>query len=115
MHIIFVEDLLVFTKANRKSLLAVKKILKRFEAFFGLTTNPAKSEIYFSSLVQNRDELSKILNYPLKTLPIKYIGVLLVGRELRSMDCIELLDKMWGYFMYWKIHCLSYYGRILLV
>lgn len=64
-HLIFTDDLLVFTKASRKSLLTVKKILEKFEAFSGLSTNPNISAIYYSKSVLNRAELNNILKFEL--------------------------------------------------
>lgn len=52
-HLIFADDLLVFTKANRKSLYMVKRIPDKFAAFSGLVTNHDKSAIYYSRSMTN--------------------------------------------------------------
>lgn len=93
-HHIFMDNLLIFTKANQKSLAIVKTIFDKFTLFSELTTNPSKSLIYYSSAVAKMGELNSIPNYPNKELLAKHLGVPLVGRDIRSIDCSDLLDKM---------------------
>lgn len=97
-HLIFADDLLVFSKAKWRSLEAIKKVLQEFSNYLHLTPNPTKSAVIFSLSCQD-DSLKKILGYSIEGLPVKHLGVPLVGRELRTSDCIALTDQLKEYFL----------------
>lgn len=93
-HMIFIDDLLIFTKANGRSLHTIKHILEKYATFSRLQTNPSKSSIYFFVVVQNKEELELILNYPIKKLPLKHLGIPLRGRDIHATDCNDTIDQL---------------------
>lgn len=56
-HLMYVDDILLSTKANPKSLKSVKTILETFSAFSGLMISSQKSSIIFSKVCENLLEL----------------------------------------------------------
>lgn len=71
-----------------------------FSNFSGLSPYPSKSAFYFSQSCGVKLKVA-ILGFLAKSLPIKHLGVLLVGRELRVADCGNLLDQIRAYFERW--------------
>lgn len=53
-----------------------------------------KSSIIFSAFVVSSDELKSILGFSEGSLPLKYLGCLVIDRELCSSDCEELIGKL---------------------
>lgn len=45
-HLVFVDDLLIFTKGNLNSITGVKQVLHLFYVFFGLQVNCSKNELF---------------------------------------------------------------------
>lgn len=92
-NLIVVDDQLVFMKANGKSFRTVKRIMQAFEKFLDLKSNAEKSNIYFMPSVDSAIELTGIIGYPIKSLPIKHLGIPLAGRELHDTECNTVLDQ----------------------
>lgn len=85
-HLIFGTDLLlVFTKANPKSIRTIQRIMATFEAFSGLHSIEKKGSIYFSRSVTKGQELASILRYLIIDSPMKHLGIPLTGRELQAL------------------------------
>lgn len=57
-HLLFVDDLIIFTKANVKLIKEAKKILQRFYDFFRLKANSIKRCIHFFIATPNQEELT---------------------------------------------------------
>lgn len=102
--------MLCFTKANAKSLRAIKQIIHDFSTFSGLQVSLSKSSLTFSALISNRDELFNVLGFSEGKLPFKYLGVPITGRELRTADCQVLIDQLQTYLARWRNKCISYAG-----
>lgn len=83
----------------------------QFSEFF---PNPEKSSVYLTPSSQQDTSLQGILIYPIKWLPINYLGLPLDGRELRSAECAIPFDQLNNYLLNWKNKTLSYGGRLQL-
>lgn len=93
-HLSFVNDVLLFTKANTKSLHAIKKAVKYFSSFTYLQINSSKSSLIFSASVPNWAELLGILGFTKRTLPLCHLGIPIIGRELCCSDCDGLIGQL---------------------
>lgn len=51
-HLMYADDILIFSKANPKSLSSIKKILKEFTQFSGLEVNTQKRSATFSKVCE---------------------------------------------------------------
>lgn len=56
-HLLFVDDSLLFARANRQKCVALVDILNKYEATFGQKINIEKSEITFSKGVKTRVDI----------------------------------------------------------
>lgn len=108
-HLLFADDLLIFSKANFKSINSVKVILRKFANYSRLAPNPAKSNIHFSVTTLGQTRLAAVLGYLIKSLPIKHLG-----KELGEAECHDLIDQLRSTFAKWRTKNLSYACRIQL-
>lgn len=89
-NLIFVDDVLCYAKINYKSLRAIKVVLDNFRKSPGLEINCSKSSMIFSiSCEQIKVDLLQLMGFQEFFSPLKYLGVLLVERYLRVVDCAE--------------------------
>lgn len=79
--------MLCFTKTNGKSITSIKQIIRDFSEFTGLQVNRERSLLTFSVEAVDRDELLGILDFQEGSLPITYLGVLILVWEARLADC----------------------------
>ncbi|CAM8945159.1 unnamed protein product [Rhodiola kirilowii] len=116
IHLLFTEDVIIFSKANPDSLSKVKDTLRTFHKCSGLKVNVDKSANYFggcSELEENM--LASIVNFQKGQLPFTYLGVPLQGRQFKEIDYSVIIDKMTNKIKSWGAKCLSYAGRLVLV
>lgn len=83
-YLIFVEDLFLFSKANRAAVTMVNKVLQDFCCSFGQVVNKHKSAVYFSKSVQHSE--ARILSTNLGILMVddlgRYLGVLILHARM---------------------------------
>ncbi|XP_022728800.1 uncharacterized protein LOC111284388 [Durio zibethinus] len=94
-HLCFVDDLLIFAKGNKDSILRIKKVLQVFYSYFGLQLNCEKREQFTSG--SRREEMQGIqqaTGFKRGLLLVRYLGVPLVTRRLTEKDCAPLLEKI---------------------
>ncbi|PKU78543.1 Putative ribonuclease H protein [Dendrobium catenatum] len=111
-HLMFADDLLVFSTATTTNAHAINSILKDFAAVSGLTVNPLKSSILLSNNTLVADEICHILNIQQATSPIKYLGLPIFYRKLRLNDFNPLIQKITSQLEGWKARLLSLAGRV---
>ncbi|XP_043697190.1 uncharacterized protein LOC122647970 [Telopea speciosissima] len=115
-HLIFADDLMIFVKGNRDSILASLGGLDEFAALSGLQLNRSKSSIILGGLTQTSSlELLDLTGFSETKLPIRYLGVPLVSGRLSMKDCSPILDLVRRKLEGWKARFLSYAGRLQLL
>lgn len=63
-HLAFADDLLIFSKANKKSIAAIKQALTQFQKLTGLNANLDKSSIFFGGCNEAlKQEIRNVLNF----------------------------------------------------
>lgn len=65
--------------------------------------------------VETRDHLISIFGFPTASLPIKYLGIPLASRVLKTADYSSLIDKVAATLKRWNGKSLSYAGRFELI
>lgn len=115
-HLCFADDLLVLCNGDKESLAVVKKTLDDFSSVSGLFPNMSKSTNFFGSISESlKKELLEVIPFKCGSLPMKYLGVPLLAKQLGVNDCKILIDNVEGRINCWKNKCLSYAGRIQLI
>ncbi|XP_044486300.1 uncharacterized protein LOC123211559 [Mangifera indica] len=88
---------MLFCHADGKSLSILLEPLGKFQNWFGLKMNHAKSNIFFGGISkEDIDKLRDIAKIDEGKLPIRYLGVPLVSIELSIDDCQPLIEKILG-------------------
>lgn len=82
-HLLFVDDVLIFTKANVSQSRRSKKSLK--------------SAIIFSASIQDQETLRGILDFIEGSLLMNYLGIPICGRELYTSNYGDLLGQLQSY------------------
>lgn len=72
-HLMFADDVLCFSRANKKSMVTIMAVLDEFSLFSGLKFNEMESSIAFSESCRNKKkELRSILGFQMGSFPIRY-------------------------------------------
>ena len=87
-----------------------------FSNFSGLRLNRAKSTLVgFDLFAEELSGCSQILETPIRTLPIRYLGVPLFDRRLRIQDWQPVFEKVETRLGGWWARLLSRGGRLVLL
>ena len=115
-HLMFADDVLIFSGANRDSLSIIKQGLGLFQGLSGLEINQDKSEMFFGGCNEVEcDELVATMGFRLGALPVRYLGVPLITGRLSRVMCDSLQDRIASRIEGWSSKCLSFAGRVQLI
>ena len=114
-YVIFVDDLMIFLKADKKNARNLKLVLEDFTALSSLTINSSKSAIFFGGLVKHQNWIAAHLDLTPSKLPVKYLGLSLLSKRLFATECSPLLQAITMRLQTWKAKLLSYAGRTELI
>ncbi|XP_060170346.1 uncharacterized protein LOC132601264 [Lycium barbarum] len=115
-HLCFADDLLMFSKGDLNSILAMQQCFLNFSAASGLQENLGKSSIYFGGVSQDiRSQILQQLGFSLGELPFKYLGIPLSSKKLTIMQWYPLIERITTKISTWTTKKLSYAGRVQLV
>ena len=116
-HIFFVDDLLLFAKANSKNSKAIMDVLDHFYNLAGQKVNKSKSRILFSPNVARRRRrrlCNKMGIYETSDLG-RYLGFPLLQQGRNSNAFNFVAKKIQAKLAGWKSRLLSRAGRLVLV
>jgi len=114
-HIIYVDDIIIFSKADELSAEAISDVFKKMKKWTGLELSCEKSSLYLGRGVVNSTNIVTILNIDMKELPVRYLGIPLTSVNLKDRDCIHLIDRIKKRIEGWETKFLSLAGRIELI
>lgn len=115
-HHCFVDDLILFCKVDIKGVKITKEALDYFHNWSGLKANHYNNNIFLSSVSNDeKASISGILNFEVGTLPLKYLGVLMVSTKLFKENCKVLTEKIIERITSWISKSLTYAERLTLV
>lgn len=116
-HLFFVDDLVLFAKANHVSYRAIWEVLDVFCEKSEQTVSEAKSRIYSSPNVDAdmRDSLCDILGFRSTSSLGKYLGIPIKHPGHSSNDFNFILDMMKLKLAEWKENLLSMVSRTVLI
>ncbi|XP_074304625.1 uncharacterized protein LOC141639376 [Silene latifolia] len=94
-HLLFADDLLMFSKGDVKSIMLILRAIATFSAASGLKVNASKSEVVFSGVAEElKYDITQISGFQEGHLPFKYLGVPIQPGRLTKSDCNVLLEKI---------------------
>ncbi|XP_021730795.1 uncharacterized protein LOC110697725 [Chenopodium quinoa] len=115
-HLAFVDDLMLFSYGDQKSISLLVRALKTFENCSGLQASPEKTAIFFGNVSRLvKQEILHMSGFVEGCAPFKYLGIPLNVRSLSNSDYDGLIDKMLLRINCWPSRNLSYAARSLLV
>ncbi|GKC30130.1 RNA-directed DNA polymerase, eukaryota, reverse transcriptase zinc-binding domain protein [Tanacetum coccineum] len=94
----------------------LKEGLMEFNKVSGLVPNMNKSTIFFGSVKESEKQRNlEVMPFSVGTLPMKYLGVPLITKNIGVSECNQLGEKVKQKVNDWKNKALSYAGRLHLV
>ena len=117
MHLLFVDDSLLFCRSNINECQKVLDLLASYESMSGHQINRGKTSIFFSksTTLDMRAEIKEALGVPEIVQYDKYLGLpSFVGKSKReSFDYIK--ERIWRKLQGWEESLLSQVGREVLI
>ena len=115
-HLFFVDDLVLFTKADMKNCISMLDALEGFCGISRQKISKEKSRVYFSPNVDGnkRDELCKVLGIRSTPKLGKYFGFPQKQPRSSSKDFDLVVERVQSKLAGWKRHLLSFAGKVVL-
>ncbi|KAL2937830.1 hypothetical protein RDABS01_021279 [Bienertia sinuspersici] len=116
-HLLFADDSLLFTRANRKECAVIVDILNQYELASGQKINYDKSEVSFSGGVRTgtKEEVMGILKMRQVDFHGKYLGVPTILGRSKKVIFESLLERIRKKIRGWKEQFLSRAGKEVLL
>ncbi|XP_074271216.1 uncharacterized protein LOC141595142 [Silene latifolia] len=101
-HLLFYDDLLMFSKGNASSIMWLLKAFSSFSKASGLCLNKEKSDIYFKGVQGSlMNDIMQVSGLRKGDLPFKYLGVPISSKKLSMNEGMQLTDRVeWQRFLY---------------
>jgi hypothetical protein len=118
LHLLFVDDILIMTKASMVEWQEIKRVLGRFCNASGLKINDKKTSFLQYGLQQNvLENLKAIFHYNFLDLStgFRYLGYYLKIDRYRTKDWQWLIDKYECQISHWCNRWLTIGGRLILI
>ena len=116
LHLLFVDDTILFYDADVEQILHVQMLLLSFQAITSLKVNAMKSEKMVPiGEVNNVNALTEILGCRIGTLPMTYLGMPLGASHKSPTIWNPILEKIERKLARWKKLYLSKGGRLTLL
>ena len=114
-HLFFVDDLMLFAKANRKNCIAIRDVLDSFYSLSGQKISEEKSRVFFPPHVEQntREELSEVLGFRSIASLGKYLGFPIKYKG-QPQDFGFIIDCIQSKLASWKANLLSFASRVVL-
>ncbi|KAK6120883.1 hypothetical protein DH2020_045380 [Rehmannia glutinosa] len=113
-HLAFADDLMLFSKGDLPSVKILIDCLNEFKNASGLDVNSFKSNIFTAGIIGDKlDNILNLLNFPLGSLPVRYLGVPLAAQKLNVNHYAPLYDRIASYINKWTNSSLIF-GALLI-
>lgn len=102
-HLLFADDVMIFTKASMEVAVTIKSILEDFRSLSGLNINCANRFIFYSICgMQVKHEIMSTLNFKQSNFPTTYLGLPLFTSSVSFHDCNPIIEKIRKRLAEWK-------------
>ncbi|XP_074278479.1 uncharacterized protein LOC141602068 [Silene latifolia] len=94
-HLLFADDLLMFSKGDVQSIMLILRVLATFSGSSGLKVNASKSEVVYNGVPDSlKLDIAQVSGFQEGKLPFKYLGIPIQPGRLTKADCNVLLEKI---------------------
>ncbi|VFQ69892.1 unnamed protein product [Cuscuta campestris] len=116
-HLIYADDLIIFTKGDTRNLLRLKGVLLDYLGASGQQINYNKSHFYCSKNTSKEQisHIEKILGMTNGSFPFTYLGRTICKGVLRKEHCFSLLEHFDNHISSWYSKILNQMGRLILI
>lgn len=116
-HLLFADDLLLFTNGKARSLRNLISVLHEYELCSGQSINKTKSTFLCSNYIigSKKRMIKHILQMGFASLPVKYLGIPLFKGRIKKCYFDDLVANISSKIFNWKNRFLSHAGKITLV
>ncbi|CAM8972543.1 unnamed protein product [Rhodiola kirilowii] len=115
-HIMFADDLIIFSSGRNSSIGAIKEAVHKFLECSGLSINVHKSNLFMGGMGAAKVAwVEDMIGTKSSPLPVRYLGLPLTSRSLSRKDCDSLIQKITTRLDCWSSRYLSRAGRRVLV
>ncbi|GKV19162.1 hypothetical protein SLEP1_g29456 [Rubroshorea leprosula] len=115
-HLIFVDDIMLFCKADEESTVLMMQKFEEFARVSRLEVNRMNSQVFFSGVREGQKvALIQKLGFAEGQLPVRYLGLPFISKKLSPKACQLIIDKIHQRIGSWATKFLSYASRFQLV
>ncbi|XP_074296285.1 uncharacterized protein LOC141626279 [Silene latifolia] len=115
-HLIFADDLMIFSRGDLPSVSPCVQTLEHFGRISRLKANSEKTSIFFGGVhEQVKQAILAYTNFQQEEFPIRYLGVPLNASRLCISNFGMLINKMQHVIHHWSTKFLSYAGKLQLI
>ncbi|XP_047978531.1 uncharacterized protein LOC125220400 [Salvia hispanica] len=116
-HLAFADDLMLFGRGDNYSMQVLADAIEEFSACSGLEVNQAKSNLFFAGTMaeDTKAHITHMFGYTSAKLSVKYLGIPLASKLLKTADYSDLIQKMTSTVKKWNGKSLSCAGRLELI
>ncbi|KAK9665053.1 hypothetical protein RND81_14G087100 [Saponaria officinalis] len=115
-HLIFADDLMIFTRGDVPSVKVVKEAMEGFARWFGLYANLSKTEIFFGGVGSSiKAEILDCTGFVEGQFPVRYLGLPLNSSRVATDMYAALISKIQHSIQHWTSKLLSYADKVQLI
>lgn len=115
-HLLFADDLLVFSDGSQSSTDGIKAVMNRFREWSGLDTNQAKSEIFYGGYSDTQVAvLSNLSGFCRGEFPTRYLGLPLSPKRISAVTLQPFLERITAKLHSWTVNFLSFAGKVTMI
>ncbi|KAL9666970.1 hypothetical protein QQ045_001314 [Rhodiola kirilowii] len=115
-HLIFADDLFLFSSRRCSSIAAMKEALDTFLQCSGLAINTDKSQSFLAGFSESKKSwVESMVMTNISAFPVRYLGFSLTPKNISAHDCTTIVQRLTGRLNSWSNRFLSRAGRRLLI
>ena len=115
-HLLFADDLLVFSDGSRASTAGIKDVMCHFKNWSGLDTNETKTEIFYGGYTDIQiSVLSDLSGYKRGEFPTRYLGLPLSPKRISAATLQPFIDRITSKLHSWTVKFLSFAGKVKMI
>lgn len=115
-HLLFADDLLVFSDGSWGSTTGIKRVMDQFKDWSGLVTNESKSEIFYEGYTDTQATvLSDLSGFRRGNFPTRYLGLPLSPKKISAAILQPFIDRIISKLHSWTVKFLSFAGKVMMI